>query len=120
MKILVKLKKDRFSARRGGGSKLLDIFCARCNDVVIIYQKDGPGPLLRCYVDRIVYPLEYAQLHKSKEIRLVKELPKLMCNDCNALIGVPTRYKEHGEDRLAFNMISTAFKKKTSDNVKIK
>jgi ribosomal protein S27E len=120
MKIRVKLKRDRFSARRGGGSKLLDIFCARCGNVVIVYQKDGPGPLLRCYVDRIVYPVEYSHLHKSKEIRLINDLPRLTCNDCGAVIGIPTRYKEHGEDRLAFNVLRLAFKKKMSDSVGIK
>ncbi len=115
MMIRVKLKRDRFSARRGGGSKALDVFCNKCNNVVIIYQKDGPGPLLRCYADRIIYPKHYL----SEGISYVKEMPKLVCNDCNAVIGIPTRYKEHGEDRLAFNMIKAAFKKKVSKQVRV-
>lgn len=114
MKIPVKLKKDRYSARRGGSSKALDIYCRRCNSIVIVYQKDGPGPLLRCYVDRIIYPKEYKQ-----NIRDGK-LEKLTCNDCDAIMGLPIRYKEHGEDRLAFNMVKSAFKKKISTSVRIK
>lgn len=115
MKIRVKFKKDRFSTRRGGTSKALDLFCKRCSNLMFIYQKDGPGPLLRCYVDRILYPQQYI----PKNIRYVRQMPKLTCNDCDALIGTPARYKRHGENRLAFNMIKASFKKKISTHVKL-
>jgi len=115
MKIRAKFKKDRFSARRGGTSKALDIFCKRCGNLVLIYQKDGPGPLLRCYVDRILYPKQYV----PKNLRYVRQISKLTCNDCDALIGIPMRYRRHGEDRLAFNMVKTSFKKKISTHVKL-
>jgi hypothetical protein len=117
MKIPVKLKRDRFSARRGGVSKALDIHCGGCGNVVLIYQKDGAGPLLMCYADRIIYPEVYKKLKNSKS---VKDMPKLICNDCDAVMGLPTRYREHGENRLAFKMISSAFRKRTSVQVKIK
>ncbi len=115
MKIKVKFKEDLFSKRRGGTSKALDIFCKNCGNLVLIYQKDGSGPLLRCYVDRILYPKNY--LHKK--IKYVRQMPKFTCNDCDALIGIPIRYRRHGENRLAFNMIKGSFKKRISTQVKL-
>jgi DNA-directed RNA polymerase subunit M/transcription elongation factor TFIIS len=115
MKIRVKFKKDRFSKRRGGTSKALDIFCKKCSNLVLIYQKDGPGPLLRCYVDRILYPKNSI----PKNIKYVKQMPKLTCDDCGALIGTPMRYRRHGENRLAFNMVKASFKKRISTQVKL-
>ena len=82
---------------------------------MLIYQKDGPGPLLRCYVDRILYPKNYL----PKNIKYVRHIPKLTCNDCSALIGMPMRYRRHGENRLALNMIKGSFKKRISMQVKL-
>jgi ribosomal protein S27E len=115
MKIKVKFKEDRFSERRGGTSKAFDIFCKNCGNLILIYQKDGPGPLLRCYVDRILYPKNY--LHKK--IKYVRQMSKLTCNDCDTLIGIPMRYKRHGENRLAFSMIKGSFKERISMQVKL-
>ncbi len=113
MQIRVKLKKDRFSARRGGGTKVLNIFCSACGNLVLIYQKDGSGPLLRCYSDRIFYLKKYM----VKDLGYVREMPKLICSKCDTLIGVPTRYKKHNENRLAFKMVSASFKKKRNTNI---
>lgn len=44
---------DAFLAERGGTSTLLLASCAQCGTDIFLYQKDGPGPLLRCYFDRI-------------------------------------------------------------------
>lgn len=44
-----KLKKDRYSKKRGGNSIFLNIFCSSCNNHIILYQKDGAGRLLRAY-----------------------------------------------------------------------
>ena len=108
----MKLKKDRFSVRRGGTSKVLDVFCNTCGNLVLIYQKDGPGPLLRCYSDRIFYPKKYM----VKDLGYIREMPKLVCSKCGTLIGMPMRYKKHTENRLAFKMIPASFKKKRSTN----
>ncbi len=108
MKIRVKLRKDKFSARRGGGSKVLDIYCKRCNNMIMIYQKDGHGRLERCYMDRIIYPSGY------------QSLEELICNDCEAVVGEPMVFKKHGENRPAFNMIQNAFRKKASTHVEIR
>lgn len=112
----IKLKKDRFSTRRGGTSEVLGICCRGCGNLVIIYQKDGPGPLQRCYVDRIIYPNRYKKLQRFKS---AKELPKLRCGSCDAVIGIPMRYRKHGENRLAFRMMHSLFKKRKSTKVRM-
>jgi hypothetical protein len=57
---------------------------------MLIYQKDGPGSLLRCYLDRIHFPKEL----NGKE--------NLNCAGCNRTIGTPMIYKP--EQRPAFRM----------------
>lgn len=44
-------KKDQYSRARGA-SQFLNLFCAACGGFVLLYQKDGPGALLRLYLDR--------------------------------------------------------------------
>lgn len=46
-------KNDKFKKARGGYSRLLAIHCASCEKSIALYQKDGPGPLKRMYIDRI-------------------------------------------------------------------
>lgn len=119
MKIQVKIKHDRFSAKGGESSKVLDIVCRRCNNIVLVYQKDGQGPLLRCYLDRIIYPETYKKLRRFRSVRGV---PRLSCNDCDAIMGKPVRYwSTTGQaHRLAFKMIQPSFKKRASTQVRIK
>lgn len=31
----------------------LKIFCSKCNTLLYHYQKEGPGSLIKCFVDRI-------------------------------------------------------------------
>lgn len=52
----MKLKSDKYKKARGGSSKLLEISCAQCGEVICDYQKDGPGSLKRMYLDRISNP----------------------------------------------------------------
>lgn len=47
-------KNDRYKKVRGGYSRLLEIRCRKCNEVICRYQKDGPGTLRRMYLDRIM------------------------------------------------------------------
>jgi len=45
---------DVYRTNRGGWSRFYAIFCIGCGRLLFYYQKDGPGPLKRCYIDRIV------------------------------------------------------------------
>lgn len=53
-----KLKNDKFRKTRGGHSRLLEIKCSSCSNMLCVYQKDGPGILKRMYVDRIYSPIK--------------------------------------------------------------
>ncbi|MGA2800197.1 MAG: hypothetical protein ABSE71_02610 [Candidatus Micrarchaeaceae archaeon] len=110
-------KKDKYRRARGGKTKLIDVYCASCNALLLVYQKDLPrGALKRCYLDRIFYPPKYSDLQHDKMIKETKEMPKLQCENCKAIIGTPMRYTKHGEDRLAYNLIQGKFIKKNSSN----
>lgn len=43
---------DDFTLSRGD-PQLLEILCNKCKNSLLIYQKDGPGFLMRSYLDRI-------------------------------------------------------------------
>lgn len=109
-----KFKNDVYRRARGGDTKLIDVYCAKCGSHIIVYQKDMPrGKLKRCYLDRIFFPAEYASLQDSNITR-PNEIPKLKCGSCGNVIGLPTIYAKHGEHRLAYSMIQNAFIKKSS------
>lgn len=44
---------DVYQKARGGYSQMLRVSCSKCGQSVGEYQKDGPGPLKRMYVDRL-------------------------------------------------------------------
>lgn len=104
-------KKDRHSKARGSTSRFLDIFCSACNSHIALYQKDGPGALLRMYLDRIFEPSALAALQHQSGGK--KDLPNLQCPKCRAIIGTPMVYEL--ESRLAFRMVRGSFAKKNSD-----
>ena len=87
------LKNDTYSQARGEPS-LLKITCSGCNQTIMHYQKDGPGPPKRCYFDRIFPPIDTLYLN---------------CPSCQRLIGAPVTYVK--EKRGAFHLIegSVAF-----------
>lgn len=98
----MKLKKDSFCRSRGGNSEVFEIICACCNEKVMYYQKDGFGRLLRCYLDRIIYPYYLEGLAYNPAIQTKKDMPLLECCNCHNIIGTPMFYKL--EKRLAFRM----------------
>ncbi len=106
-------KRDSYSRARGGDSRFLNIVCCACHAHVALYQKDGPGALLRMYVDRIFAPPTLAEL-KGKALDK-KALPNLLCPQCNVLIATPMVYEP--ENRLAFRMVPGSFGKKKSDGM---
>ncbi|HEV3269187.1 MAG TPA: hypothetical protein VGZ69_00880 [Candidatus Rhabdochlamydia sp.] len=63
-----------------GAPKLYKILCEGCENLVLIYQKDGPGNLIRCYKDRIHYPKREATASV------------LSCSECKKVIGTNMIY----------------------------
>lgn len=85
----------------------MEIHCEKCNHVIALYQKDGPGPLKRMYLDRIFSPKSLIGLERAR----LKFIPNLVCPECKQLIGIPFVYKK--EQRLAFRLFEGAVTKRT-------
>ena len=100
-----KIKKDNHLRKRGGTAKVINVICTACKKTVIFYQKDGPGALKRCYLNRILAPEKWEKLQYD-----VSEdtLGNLVC-DCGEILGAPMKYMD---DRLAFRLIRGRFIRK--------
>ena len=94
----MKIKKDKYFRERGGTAKIIKVSCMNCGRLLLLYQKDGPGWLKRCYLNRIIY--------QRKENK-INELNNLTCK-CGNLIGSPMKYKD---GRTAFALIRGKFKR---------
>lgn len=108
---MIKTKHDQYRRARGGKAKMLDVLCAKCGAEVLLYQKDGDGNLLRCYLNRIFAPSKYEELQHSAKITVPKDMPNLECGKCGQVIGSPMR---HLDGRLAFRLRYGFFSKRTS------
>lgn len=104
-----KFKQDKYRRMRGGKAMMLQIFCANCGTKIMEYQKDGEGYLHRCYLNRIIAPPHLQVLQNDPTIHEIKDLPALICNSCNTVIGSPMRYID---GRLAYRMRPGLFSKK--------
>lgn len=100
------LKRDKYRKFRGGYSRFLEIHCEKCGKFLTLYQKDGPGPLKRMYLDRIFSPRSLTDLEKTH----LKNIPNFICPQCKQLIGIPYVFKK--ERRLAFRLFEGAIIKK--------
>jgi hypothetical protein len=100
------LKRDKYKSSRGGYSRLLNIHCYKCNNLVLVYQKDGPGNIRRLYLDRILSPEKLVDLQKQA----IKSIPPLRCSKCGFVIGFPYIYEK--EYRKAFRVFQDALIKK--------
>lgn len=98
-----KPKKDRYAKSRGGPSKLLYVACGNCEEPAMIYQKDGPGRLLRCYADRIVWPPELVDEQSKLTTATIKEAGSLACAACTNVLANPIVYEP--ENRPAYRVI---------------
>jgi hypothetical protein len=103
------MKKDKFRRIRGGSARILNIHCATCSAWVMKYQKDGPGALMRAYLNRIFAPAELEKLQRDPTIKQPADMPNLVCSGCKTLIGTPMR---HHDGRLAFRLIKGKYTKK--------
>jgi len=91
-------KNDKYRKARGGYSRLLNINCESCGKFLLLYQKDGHGPLKRVYIDRIIKPEGSG---KNKQ---------LVCKSCKKVVG--TLYIYEKEKRLAYRLYQDAVTKK--------
>ena len=98
------MKNDKYSQARGGWSRILAISCDHCEGHICFYQKDGPGPLKRMYVDRM--------------IGIQPEGDELTCLACGRTLGMKIIYKK--EDRPAYRLFQNAVKKRITSKAAIK
>ncbi|MBU4010585.1 MAG: hypothetical protein KJ882_07445 [Proteobacteria bacterium] len=98
--IKYKIKKDRHHKTRGGTAQFLELSCGKCGNYVVLYQKDGPGNLLRLYIDRIIESYLGTELQNFVN---KSDLPIFKCPECDNVMGVPMVYER--ENRLAFRLI---------------
>ena len=105
----IQLKRDKYRKARGGYARLISLSCAKCGTHVCMYQKDGPGPLIRLYFDRITAP---GNLGRVSELKFSK-VPRLLCSSCTRVQAIPLIYKK--EKRLAYYLLQDAVVKKVRE-----
>jgi hypothetical protein len=93
----LKLISDKYRKARGGYSRLLNLSCEGCGKYICDYQKDGPGPLKRIYLDRIL------------NIGKLKIAGKIVCPSCDRWLGVKSFYKK--ENRPCVILFQSVIKK---------
>lgn len=91
---------DEYRHSRGGWSRYLEITCAVCQGFLFFYQKDGPGPLKRCYLDRM---MEYSPKFDRRGYHF--------CPQCQACLGFSEPYTKEA-NRPAMRVASQAIKYK--------
>ena len=97
------MKKDTYSKARGGWSRILEISCEGCSVKVCDYQKDGPGPLKRMYIDRMINSSPAS--------------PELACSACKRILGMRVVYEK--ENRPAYRLFQDSVTKKIVPQNKI-
>ena len=108
MRVLPKLKKDKYLRERGGTAKVQNIVCSKCGEALFVYQKDGPGWLKRAYLNRIVAPEIFSKLQYQYSADNFKTMKNLVC-PCNNLIGTPILYRD---GRIAYHLERGSFQRK--------
>lgn len=91
---------DPYRKARCGYSPFLTVSCEKCAHLLALYQKDGPGPLRRMYLDRI------------RASNIVKSGKDYSCPSCKKVIG--TSYEYAKENRKAIRLYQDAVTRKTS------
>jgi len=95
-----KVKKGQYYRARGGTSQLYTLSCAKCGAVFAKYQKDGPGALIRLYLDRIIDEKNILNISIVQE---KSDMKAILCTKCDNLLGVPMIYEP--ENRPAYRLI---------------
>ena len=94
-------KRDIYTKNRGNYSEFLNLYCRKCGTKIARYQKDGPGDLLRIYVDRILENEELLEFAIDK---------KFICPHCKRLLGLGYLYPK--EQRPAYILFQNTIVKK--------
>jgi hypothetical protein len=76
----------------------LNVLCEHCGAKILVYQKDGPGPLKRLYLDRIFAPENLTNFQKLP----IRKVPNLICLKCKTVLAIPYIYKK--EQRNAYRL----------------
>ncbi|MDD2839550.1 MAG: hypothetical protein PHY80_00270 [Rickettsiales bacterium] len=97
----MKFKQDIYTKNRGNYSEFFDLHCRKCGQKIARYQKDGPGHLLRIYVDRILENEELLNFEVDK---------KIICPSCLRLLGLGYLYPK--EKRPAYILFQDTITKK--------
>lgn len=108
-----KAKKDKYTTARGGWSTLLSIFCTGCGKEVLLYQKDGPGPLKRMYLDKMLAPALLVK--RAKKYKYKSRMAPLRCDGCREIMATPMVYEK--EKRLAQEVIPGKLRLRKSDGL---
>ena len=120
----LKIKKDRYYKKKKVAKvKIFDVLCAKCGQLVLIYQKDGIGYLKRCYFNRIIEPAKYKSfanrgfypVRKKSSSNGVNDIGNLEC-ECGQIIGAPA---VHRDGRKAFRMIRGKFRRRINKKFNI-
>ncbi len=88
------MKNDKYKKARGGWSRILEVSCERCGEHICNYQKDGPGPLKRLYIDSMTDN---------------RTEPQLSCGQCGQVLGTKIVYEK--ENRPAYRLFVGAVTK---------
>ncbi len=97
------MKNDAYSQARGGWSRILDVTCEHGHHICF-YQKDGPGPLKRMYLDRMV------------DIKPASRV--LICPECSRELGLKIIYAK--ENRPAYRLFQSSVHKKIVKQAAVK
>jgi hypothetical protein len=97
----LRFKEDLYTKNRKNYSEFLNLYCRKCGTYIAKYQKDGPGELLRIYIDRII---------DNKELHQFKIDKKMTCSRCKRLLGLGYLYPK--EQRPAYILFQDAIIKK--------
>ncbi|MEL7432083.1 MAG: hypothetical protein AAGI90_06130 [Chlamydiota bacterium] len=74
---------NHFTTKRGEPTFIL-ILCGKCQNQLLVYQKDGLGLLKRCYLDRI---------HEST-LKIKEESSLITCPYCMRKLGYLDPYEK--------------------------
>lgn len=106
---MYKLKNDKYRRARGGKAFVISVSCAACTSHILDYQKDGDGPLKRCYLNRILAPANLEALQYDENIKRIQDMAPLICQGCGKVIGTAAI---HHDGRYAFRLRQGHFVKK--------
>lgn len=83
--------KFKFNLKNKKSSYVIEISCANCKTAIFIYQKRGPGGLLKIHLDRII----------ESEIDISNPKTSFLCPNC----GFPLANKKTMDSKILYRVI---------------